>query len=255
MSPTVPTALKALYYRARYHLSDEVVTYELDGARRRFLASSYPEFRRFQSLMGEDAVLRAQLSDLEPDDVFFDVGANVGTYACFAAGRLDGGRVVAFEPEPANAARLEANADRNGLDVDVRRIALSDADGTAHLERAGTAPGAGEHALADGASDRTIEVAQRTGDGLVEAGAVPVPTVVKIDVEGAELKVLEGLAETLARDACRLVYCEVHPDRLRAFGGDVDDLEALLTAAGFEVTTLARLGEKHFLRAEAADGH
>lgn len=250
MPPTLPTVVKDLYFRAKYLLSDDILTYELDGSKARFLTHSYAEFRRFQSLMGEEAVIGELLANLRPDDVFFDVGANVGTYACLAAGNLPDGHIVAFEPEPTNAARLRDNANLNGLDIEIHQFALADADGTAHLERAGAAPGAGEHALADDESDRTVEVIQRTGDQLIEAEVVPVPTVIKIDVEGAELKVLEGLSETLARDTCRLVYCEVHPDRLRSFGHDVDQVRDHLVNAGFTVSILQRLGDKFFISAE-----
>lgn len=250
MPPTLPTAVKDLYFRAKYLLSDDVVTYEVDGSDARFLTHSYAEFRRFQSLMGEEAVISELLANLRPDDVFFDVGANVGTYACLAAGKLPDGHTVAFEPEPTNAARLRENANLNGLDIEIHQLALSDADGAAHLERVGAAPGAGQHALADDESDRTVEVAQRTGDQLIEAGVVPVPTVLKIDVEGAELKVLGGLSGTLARDSCRLVFCEVHPERLRSFGHDVDQVRDRLASAGFTVSIRQRLGDKFFISAE-----
>lgn len=244
--------MKDLYFRAKYLLSDDAMTYEIGGARARFLTHSYAEFRRFQSLMGEETVLKELLEELRPDDVFFDVGANVGTYACLVAGKLPAGHTVAFEPEPTNAGRLHQNATLNGLDIDIHQFALSDVDGTAHLERVGAAPGAGEHALADEKSDHTVEVTQRTGDQLVEAGETPVPTVIKIDVEGAELKVLRGLTDTMARDSCRLVYCEVHPDRLRSFGHDADQLRDLLEGVGFTVSTRKRLGDKFFIRAEHA---
>lgn len=254
MKTPLPTRLKELYFRGKYHLSGDSVVYELDGSEARFLTHSYAEFRRFQSLMGEKAVIEELLESLRPDDVFFDVGGNVGTYACLVAGNLPDGRTVAFEPEPTNAARLRENATLNDLDIEIHQLALSDADGTAHLDRAGTAPGEGEHALADGPAAGTIEVDQRTGDGLVDGGAVPAPTVIKIDVEGAELKVLEGLSATLARDACRLVYCEVHPDRLEALGGDLGALHDRLTAAGFEVASPDLAGDKRFIRAEKANG-
>jgi FkbM family methyltransferase len=245
--------VKAFYHRARYLLADDVVTYEVGGRRADFHARSYAEFRRFQSLMGEEPILADLLDRLGPDDVFFDIGANVGTYSCFAAGQLDGGRVVAFEPEPANADRLRDNAGLNGRDIDLRRIALSDSNGTGQLERNGSTPGAGQHALARRPSLDTVEVPQSTGDRLVTGGTLPVPNVVKIDVEGAEMKVLDGLTATLARDACRHVYCEVHPDRLRRFDQHPDQLAGVLEAAGFTVSVLAELGDKFFIRADKPD--
>lgn len=249
---SVPT-VKELYLQARHRVGDDIVDYEVDGVTARFQVTTYAEFRRFRSLMGEEAVLEDLLNRLEPDDVVFDVGANVGTYTCFAARVLDGGRVVAFEPEPTNAARLRENASLNGLDVDLRELALGEADGTAFLERDGTQAGAGEHALARTPSDDAIEVSRAAGDRLVHGGEIPAPTVIKIDVEGAELQVLNGLGRSLTRESCRLVYCEVHPDRLRGFGQTVSQLHARFQDAGFGVETIHRLDDKYFVRAERAD--
>lgn len=242
--------LKEVYFRAKYLWSGDTVTYELGDLQARFYARSYPEFRRFQSLMGEEVVLEDLLDILRPDDVFFDIGANVGSYSCFAGKVIDSGQIVAFEPEPANAARLQDNAGLNDLDIDLRRLALSDAVGTAQLKRDGAAPGIGQHALVTDPATHTIEVVQSTADRLVASGNLPAPNVIKIDVEGAEVKVLDGLVATLARDACRTVYCEVHPDGLRSFGHGVDGPARLLETAGFTTTTLAELGDKSFIKAE-----
>ena len=49
------------------------------------------------------------------------------------------------------------------------------------------------------------------GDGFREAEKLPIPRVVKIDVEGYEYQVLQGLQSTLAQPPCELLCCEVHP--------------------------------------------
>lgn len=244
------SGLKEFYYRVNYRFSEKVVRYELHDVNVRFHTVTYAEFRRFQSLMGEDAVMKDLLQNLEPSDVFFDVGANVGTYSCFAAEKLDSGQVIAFEPEPTNANRLRENESLNDQEIELHRLALSDARGDVPLELDEPAVGAGQHSLAHERSSRTIEIVQEVGDRLVNRGDVPVPTVLKIDVEGAEMKVLNGLMETLDRDSCRLVYCEVHPDRLREFGHPVDQLYDLLRDRGFTVHILKQMGDKFFVKAE-----
>lgn len=60
------------------------------------------------------------LQTLESDDVFYDIGANVGTYTCFAGQVVDDGNVIAFEPHPANVDRLRENAEPNEIDVGVQ---------------------------------------------------------------------------------------------------------------------------------------
>lgn len=252
MRSVLKPRVKEWYFRTKYQFGREVLTYELDGLAAQFYTRSYPEFRRFQSLMGEEEILQQLLDDLQASDVFFDIGANVGTYACFAAERIGGESVIAFEPEPTNADRLEENAALNGHQIRCKRIALSDSDGLARLALAGEGSGAGEHRLISTDGGETVDVAQRRGDELVSEGAVPTPTILKIDVEGAELKVLHGLAETLSQEVCRAVYCEVHPDRLAAFNHDAEQVENTLDDHGFDVDIMRRMGDKFFLRATRA---
>jgi hypothetical protein len=54
------------------------------------------------------------------------------------------------------------------------------------------------------------------GDQLVEAENLPLPRAVKIDVEGYEYAVIQGLRRTLGHHACQMVCCEIHPARLPA---------------------------------------
>jgi FkbM family methyltransferase len=68
---------------------------------------------------------------LRPDDLFVDVGANVGSYTLLASGAV-GARTIAFEPVPQTLARLRANCDANGLGtrVDVRAVCVGASAGT-----------------------------------------------------------------------------------------------------------------------------
>lgn len=159
---------------------------------------------------------------LRPGDVFFDIGANVGFFSLIAA-RLVGprGSVVAFEPVPANAAAIRRNASLNRLtNVHVIEAAVSDDEGVAEL-RLDRHPGGAVLASPgsrDGRGKEIITVPRVTIDGLVERHEAPVPTLIKIDVEGTEDKVLAGLARTAVR--CRpVLICEFDdatPDRVEA---------------------------------------
>ena len=171
------------------------------------------------------------LSGLNPDDVFFDVGAMYGLYTGFAGRELTDGTVVAFEPYPRNLEALERTVELNGLsNVDIREVALGDTTGVEEFEspsleyhvqqiaamrvRRRSTPESGATAPAApdaGESVTNFSVETRPGDSLVEAGELPQPNVVKIDVEGAEPLVVDGLSETLTREACRLLVCEIHP--------------------------------------------
>jgi FkbM family methyltransferase len=203
---------------------------------------------RFRDLNRERPVVEDFLTNIDPEDIFYDIGANVGTYSCFAAAKLGPGRTISFEPEPKNAEHLRKNLEMNGLEAEIVQIALSDTDGTANLALTGDEAGEGEHAIATGDNDHTLKVQTARGDSIIKKRGLSKPTVVKIDVEGAELSVLRGLQDTL-HESCRLVYVEVHPEKIEDFGGKASEVESLLIDVGFEVTEISHRRSEVFLRA------
>jgi FkbM family methyltransferase len=137
---------------------------------------------------------------LRPGDIVIDIGANVGFLSVIAA-KLVGpdGRVIAFEPVPANARRIRRNARLNRLGrIEVVEAAVGDRTGTATLVLAEFAGGA---ALADADlppdACGELEVRLTTLDDWLARSGSPRPALVKIDVEGAELAVLRGMVATL----------------------------------------------------------
>ena len=160
------------------------------------LGTTEPEFQR------------AFAERIRPGAVVYDLGANVGFYTVLAA-RLAGpeGRVVAVEPFPATAETVRHNARANGFEtVDVVEAAVGEAVGRAWLRTDRHDPVTfrlGEDRTVEG-----VEVPITTVDALVAAGHPP-PDVVKVDVEGAEVAVLRGMAETLAAHTPALLV-EVH---------------------------------------------
>jgi FkbM family methyltransferase len=136
-----------------------------------------------------------------------DVGANVGFHALTAG--LFFRRVVAFEPTPATADRLERNVMASALrHIDVRRCALSNRSGQAQFSVSRGHCGAnrvaaGSHAEA---SAEAISVPLRTIDELAREspGGLGKLDFIKIDVEGHECEVLEGGRETISHDRPKL---------------------------------------------------
>ena len=131
---------------------------------------------------------------LRPGGTVLDVGAHVGYYTLLSSVLVgDAGRVHAFEPNPANAEFLLRHVQINRrANVRVEQAAVSDRAGTARFEF-GTGSGTGHLAEAGALEVRTV----RLDDHCAEHGLAP--SAVKIDVEGAELSVLEGGRDTLAR--------------------------------------------------------
>ena len=236
------------YWRARYHRTGQYSTQSVAETEIDFFTESYEEFLRFQNLVGERDVIRDLIRGLNDDDIVYDVGANVGMYTCFIVTHLHSGTVVAFEPVSKNAERLNENLELNGLDAEIIQMVLSDTNGTIDISLTGEEAGEGEHAIATDDDAETIEVETAKGDSIIERRNLPTPTVVKIDVEGAELSVLRGLRETL-RENCRLVYVEVHPEKITDFGANAPEVREFLEELEFDVEKLTQRGSEVFLRA------
>lgn len=183
---------------------------------------------------------------LRPADSFVDIGANIGmTTLCAAALVTPAGRVVAFEPNPAVYKRLKGHIDANALQgfVDARNIGLADHPGvltlaaprhTGQATFAPPPPDEREGNFKDGVTLHQTPV--RVGDD--ELAALPdAPTFIKIDVEGFEIKVLEGLARTIAR-LKPVIVTEALPDQLQRAGAAIEDLFRILQGHGYRAHAL-----------------
>lgn len=173
----------------------------------------------------EPSVTEALVRTVRPGHVFYDVGANVGYFTLVAA-RLVGpaGRVIAFEPVPWCVDAVATNLALNDLrHAEVRAEAVGDASGRGRLLVAGEASQSLLASLGRRADAREeIDVDVVALDDLVSGGAIPPPDVLKIDTEGAEILVLEGMRETIARHQPRII-CEIH-DTNERFAALMDEI-------------------------------
>jgi FkbM family methyltransferase len=176
---------------------------------------------------------------LRPGDVFLDVGANAG-YFSVLAGHVVGetGRVIACEPHPGALAVLRQAVIVNGLTetIEIVDAAAGATSGTTRLFLSddsvlSTTDPARSPARTEFAFPRAIDVRQITVDGWLG----PRPDLlgrlraIKIDVEGTEADVLEGMRITLGTAAGAAVFCETS-------AGSAAD--AFLRARGYAVTAL-----------------
>ena len=214
-------------------VGDSVATF--DTSRRIYTGTTARSVRFF--LDSEGHVAEDLLATLRPDDVFYDVGAHIGFFTCVVAPALEDGHAAAFEPDRRDRGALAANIERNHPErISHHGVLLADENGEQ--------PFSGE-SIADAEGD-LVDV-WRLDDYREEEG-LPSPTIVKIDVEGAELRALEGATESL--EDVRACYIELHSEEfMDRFGDTKEELYAFLEAQGFSVVELGRRGGEAHLKA------
>jgi FkbM family methyltransferase len=171
----------------------------------------------------EPGTLRWIGSELRPNDVFYDIGANIGLFTVYAACRLERpGVVYAFEPYVPSFSSLLRNIKLNGIGdrVHAMSCALHAKDGFFPFNYRVLTPGASDSQLG---STRTakqkkfkpeaVELKQGVRvDVLLREGVIAPPNLVKIDVDGNELLILRGMEGLLrGRRAPRSIQVEVNP--------------------------------------------
>ena len=154
------------------------------------------------------------------DPVFVDVGANVGHHTLFAATRCR--RVIAAEPFEPLVRRIRQKIEDNGLsNVTAVACGFGDREGTAPYTPS-TTNNTGTGAFDVAAAGHTISLPVRRGDNVLAEAGVDAVSFVKIDTEGFEARVLDGLRRTLIA-ARPVVWFEWSP-RSAADRPDVRDL-------------------------------
>ena len=185
----------------------------------------------------EERFGRALLESISPESLVWDVGANVGLYTeqFLAKGAA---QVICVEPAPSAVEVLRAKFAAQQSRVVILPMALSDACGTAPMAADGASP---TNQLKVGASDqRLIQVRIMRADELIRSQGVPPPTVLKIDVEGYELEVLQGFGDLIESRELRAVFIEVHFGLLheRTLDHAAEEISSILTRSGFKVRWL-----------------
>jgi FkbM family methyltransferase len=139
--------------------------------------------------------------------VVYDIGAHVGFFTLLCSALAGpAGSVRAFEPRLENVERLTANLRANDArNVRVVEAAVCDSEGEAAFIADDCTL---EGRLGDSGDSVSVRVTTTTVDACV-AGGMPLPDVLKIDVEGAEGSVIRGAAETIAKHGPTLLI-EVH---------------------------------------------
>jgi len=158
-------------------------------------------------LSSNEITIKQIISELNQDDNFVNIGANIGKYVILASNKIKNGRIIALEPNPETFTILEGNCKANNLEIECINVAAYDTDGTSRLYIGKW--GSRAYSL-ERSNSKFINIKTKTMDSLISELDLKKIDWMLIDVEGAESKVLNGIksGETLIKN----ILIEIHSD-------------------------------------------
>jgi FkbM family methyltransferase len=192
----------------------------------RFARTGSSSVKRVRSLFSKEPITIAWIDSFAEGETLFDVGANLGMYTIYAA-VMRNAHVFAFEPESLNYAELNKNIYLNQLHrrVIAYCLALSDVEKTDRLLLSDFGLGISSHDFEENSwiadkkfaedwivsKDNRLEQGciGRSLDSLIAEG-LPTPDHIKIDVDGLEHRVINGMLETLNKPSLKTVLIEIN---------------------------------------------
>lgn len=179
------------------------------------------------------------IDSMSSDDALFDVGANVGIYSLYAAKK--GLNVFAFEPESLNYAELNRHIYNNNLTEKIKayNIGLAEKTGIDQLNLSTFKKGWSMHTATEARDfeHNQFEPCFKQGllilslDDLVNQFGLPVPTHLKIDVDGLESEIIDGAIKTLGDSRLKSILIELNENCIR----DVKMID-VIRSFGFSIT-------------------
>lgn len=210
-----------------------------DGTALKFLVPNDLNAYRVNTFSLKEPETLSWIESFSPNAVFWDVGANVGLYSCFAGVR--GNKVFSFEPSMFNLEILARNISINGLSDSVTIVpnAVSDKSGAETMKLTSSDWGGALSSFGvdhgwDGNPIKTAFEYITLGaslDSFVSDFQLPAPTYLKIDVDGIEHLILRGAAQTLKHVKSLLV--EINED----FPEQASQCADILKANGFTLVS------------------
>lgn len=237
MIPRKLVRLRSLlrWYMFRMNHKRGFELYELDGYKMYLDVGEF--FTMYERLIGdfEPDKRKAISGYLRNGDTFIDVGVNKGDYALLAASLVGpAGKVIAVEPEPENCTWIRKSIEANDFkNIHLHEAAATEDDGTSRLFL-GKKSGWNSLYAGAGTSDDTIDVKTLALDSI-EDGTLT-PRLIKIDVEGAEHRVLAGADGII--DRCRpILILDIHPH----LGADIDAVEEFFFSRNYHAYAVSDL--------------
>lgn len=192
------------------------------------------------------------LSFVGPGKVVVDVGANFGYYTLLAAGAVGPeGKIYSFEPSPRNYSLLAKNVRENNYsNIEAIPKAVSNHTGSAELFLSSESSGGHKLSGATAAGDSVSVETVALDDFFAE-----MPhgiDILKLDAEGAEDMVLDGMQRVLEKSPNMVLFTEFYPKAMRNFGRSPENYVRRLIDYGFHIDALDEIGGTVFT-VEAGD--
>jgi FkbM family methyltransferase len=219
-------------YLARYGLLHDEFIFKMRTGEKILVRAWADDVRIIKSIFAKKNYVNEFVS-MMPNSVVVDVGANIGAFTIFAAQWAK--KIFSFEPEPENFRLLCSNIELNGLkNVTPLRMAIAKKRGKQDFHIA-EKQHSGAHSFFLHHYEKEIEVKTLSIEDLIEQESLAKIHFLKLDCEGTEVEIIEGLSLETAKKIEQIAL-EFH--QINDYSAE--DIMGKLTMLGFDV----RSGEK-----------
>ncbi|HAU1685161.1 TPA: FkbM family methyltransferase [Legionella pneumophila] len=187
------------------------------------VADTIPQWGRLQSCKKEPETVKWLEETIQPGDVFYDIGANIGAYSLVASAITQSESITyAFEPGFSTFSTLSQNIylNKSSNCIIPFQIALSDATTLVPFHYSNILSGAAMHGLEHPVAEEgqpfepiySQTIMSYRLDDFIEQFLIKEPNLIKIDVDGSELRVLKGAEKTLTKPSLRSILIELNEE-------------------------------------------
>lgn len=181
-------------------LSDNIFETKIKNKKIKFYIKNFHCFKRYNTIQTKEKDTIEWINGFKINDIFWDIGANIGIYSIYAA-RIKKTKVVAFEPIINSAQVLRKNIELNNLEkkIDLFALGLGNENKNLKLYYHSNHAGSARHSLNKSNNKKLLfeNIITFQPDKLIELKITDIPNHIKIDTDGNELDILKNCTKIL----------------------------------------------------------